>query len=97
LTFIRRLLTLRRSEVVPRLAGIEGNCAEAQAFEGGAFRVDWRLGDGSRLTLCANLGQERRPVRAFSQDARLLFEIPSGASGMMPGLPPHSAVLRLSP
>lgn len=51
----RRLLELRRDEIVPRLAGMEGGNSEFR-LRGCELVVTWRLGDGSRYTLLANLG-----------------------------------------
>jgi malto-oligosyltrehalose trehalohydrolase len=55
LDWYRRVLVKRRTEIMPRLAHAPGNSGEYQTFSNGAFRVCWRLGDGSRLCLLANL------------------------------------------
>jgi maltooligosyltrehalose trehalohydrolase len=55
LDLVRRLLDIRRREIVPRLRGIAGAQAKA-ATDGDVITVEWRLGDGSRLRLIANLG-----------------------------------------
>jgi malto-oligosyltrehalose trehalohydrolase len=55
LGWYRRVLAARRREVVPRLADVPGNGGEYAVLGAGAFRVAWRLGDGSRLRLLANL------------------------------------------
>jgi len=52
--FHRELLALRRREIVPRLAGSGGGGYERLA--GSGLRAWRQLGDGSRLTLLANLG-----------------------------------------
>jgi len=57
LDLVRRLLTLRRSEIVPRLAAMRGGTGRAEA-DGGIVTSEWRLGDGSRLVLLANLAPE---------------------------------------
>jgi len=50
----RRLLELRRTEIMPRLAGMaEGG--RSRVLEGRGLAVDWRLGDGSRLRLVCNM------------------------------------------
>ncbi|MGD2111789.1 MAG: malto-oligosyltrehalose trehalohydrolase [Gammaproteobacteria bacterium] len=56
LDFCKALLTLRHEAIVPRLAGIRGGAAGFQLFGDGGIRAAWRLGDGSELTLLANLG-----------------------------------------
>jgi malto-oligosyltrehalose trehalohydrolase len=52
LELIRRLLTIRRREIIPRLAG--ASFGDAQADDG-LLRAYWRLGDGSILRMQANL------------------------------------------
>jgi maltooligosyltrehalose trehalohydrolase len=58
--FHRTLLTLRQREITPRLAGMRGGESRISWANGGpndrSIRVSWRLGDGARLTLTANLG-----------------------------------------
>ncbi|KIO47903.1 1,4-alpha-glucan branching protein [Nitrosospira sp. NpAV] len=54
LAYYRRLLTLRREVIVPRLRGMEGHPAEFEVFAPGGLRVGWQLGDGSTLRLLAN-------------------------------------------
>ncbi|MHB1174374.1 MAG: malto-oligosyltrehalose trehalohydrolase [Sulfuriferula sp.] len=51
----RYLLMLRRDHVVPRLPGM-GAGAEFELLGAAGLCVRWRLGDASRLTLLANLG-----------------------------------------
>ena len=66
LEFVRRLLKIRRSEILPRLAAMRGGAGQAQ-HDGGVITAEWRLGDGSRLALMANLAPApaARP-RAFA-------------------------------
>jgi malto-oligosyltrehalose trehalohydrolase len=54
LDFVRRLLTLRRREIAPRLVGMRGGTVRAEA-DRGVITAEWRMGDGSRLLLLANL------------------------------------------
>jgi maltooligosyltrehalose trehalohydrolase len=58
LRFYRHLLSLRRTEIIPRLPGISSNSGQYQVLRGGAVIVRWKMGDGSRLTLAANLSVE---------------------------------------
>jgi maltooligosyltrehalose trehalohydrolase len=58
LSFYRHLLSLRRDEIIPRLRGMQGNSRQYRVLGGGAVMVHWTLGDGSRLTLTANLSAE---------------------------------------
>ncbi|HEY2036019.1 MAG TPA: malto-oligosyltrehalose trehalohydrolase [Steroidobacteraceae bacterium] len=57
----RRLLAIRRRDIVPLLPRILGGACVA--FDpGGAFAVDWRLRDGGVLHLLANLKASTAPV-----------------------------------
>ncbi|HMM75629.1 MAG TPA: malto-oligosyltrehalose trehalohydrolase [Gammaproteobacteria bacterium] len=51
--YYRRLLSIRRTEIVPRLPGARGLAHKLS--EAGVLCVQWRLGDGTRLDLHANL------------------------------------------
>jgi malto-oligosyltrehalose trehalohydrolase len=53
LKLVRALLALRRRHIVPHLAGAQ--FGEASARDDGLLRAHWRLGDGTRLDLVANL------------------------------------------
>jgi 1,4-alpha-glucan branching enzyme/maltooligosyltrehalose trehalohydrolase len=53
LGMVKRLLAIRRREIVPRLAGSRFGYASAQANR--PLRANWRLGDGATLRLLANL------------------------------------------
>ena len=55
LEYYRSLLALRRTHVVPRLTNMGGG-AEFELVGVSGLVVRWRLGDGARLTLLANLG-----------------------------------------
>jgi len=57
LAFYRELLDLRRREIAPRLKGMKGGQAPAHV-QGGLIRMRWKMGDGSRLGLAANLSRE---------------------------------------
>jgi 1,4-alpha-glucan branching enzyme len=73
LELYHRLLALRREEILPRLGGIPGGVPDGETtyetVDERGPRVRWELGDGSILTLLANLdpgpldGAERPPGR----------------------------------
>ena len=67
LAWYRRLLVLRAQEIAPRLRGIRGEAGRWRPLGARALRVDWRLGDGARLSLFANFGDDAvalpEPVR----------------------------------
>jgi maltooligosyltrehalose trehalohydrolase len=71
----QRLIALRMKELVPRLCGTTSIGADAIGPK--AVLAGWRLGDGSRLTIVANLGTE---TVSFEPPAgRLLFAIGEAA------------------
>src|SRR5882724_1624173 len=53
LALVRRLLAVRRQEIVPRLASAV--FGEAKAVNSGLLTASWRMGDGATLRLIANL------------------------------------------
>jgi len=67
--FYRRLLTLRRENIVPRLDGTRA--LDAQAVGPAAVSARWRMGDGVTLILACNLGAEAAAIEPIHQD--LLF------------------------
>jgi malto-oligosyltrehalose trehalohydrolase len=56
LDLVRRLLDIRAREIAPRLAGIAGHAGEAETPGARGISARWRMGDGSRLRILANLG-----------------------------------------
>ena len=80
----RQLLALRQRELAPRLSGMGGNAGRFVRLGDRALTVDWQLGDGSLLTLVANLGDEAvrlpAPKDAGKSGAGLLFALPSDAA-----------------
>lgn len=58
MSLYRRLIDIRKNEITPRLEGIGGNAGSYEILADKAFRVRWRLGDGSLLELVANLSPE---------------------------------------
>jgi maltooligosyltrehalose trehalohydrolase len=57
LAFYRRLLAIRRREIVPRLFDIPGGTGEFRELGQAGLRIQWRMGDRSALALLANLGE----------------------------------------
>jgi maltooligosyltrehalose trehalohydrolase len=72
----RRLLALRRAEIVPRLPGTRS--AGAVPIGPAAVSACWRMGDGAILTLAVNLGTE--PVALTPPPGDVLFEGRAGAA-----------------
>ncbi len=57
----RELLALRRREIAPRLGHLSGDQGDFRMLGARALEAHWRLGDGSRLTLLANLDDQPLP------------------------------------
>ncbi|HWT06563.1 MAG TPA: DUF3459 domain-containing protein, partial [Xanthomonadales bacterium] len=86
----RELLALRARLIVPRLAS--GAYGDGFHMLGPtAFDVRWRFGDGTRLTLIANLGAQPATVSSAARGARIfaLGDVPANADAA--ALPPWSA------
>ncbi len=82
--FCRRLLALRRAEIVPRLSGAR---TQAMQEDGGLLRVVWRMGDGMRLTLLANMAPTGCTGTAADLAERLLFSTKGPGDAARPGTP----------
>ncbi|MGH8501444.1 MAG: malto-oligosyltrehalose trehalohydrolase [Gammaproteobacteria bacterium] len=57
LRFHRHLLEVRAREITPYLRGARRADTEPHIYPPSALRVDWRLGEGARLSIVANLGE----------------------------------------
>jgi maltooligosyltrehalose trehalohydrolase len=90
LELIRRLLALRRAVIVPRLAGMAGNSGSCEVHAKQALRVRWRLGDGARLTLIANLSPRPTGEVDWELGGELLHMQPAdwSVAGHVRSLPP---------
>ncbi len=64
----RRLLALRRQWITPRLADMGNGTPQTKVFSDNALSVSWRLGDGSGLTLVANLGDDTLDIPPMTGD-----------------------------
>jgi maltooligosyltrehalose trehalohydrolase len=97
LGFYRALISLRRKEIIPRLANVPGGEAAYRTVGEHGLRVQWPLGDGSLLTLLAKLGPE--PLGGFEQAVGDLLYAPEGAAGDERELPAWSVAwyLRAAP
>lgn len=90
----RRLLELRRSEIVPRLDG--ASAIDATAVGPAAVYARWRMGDAAVLVLASNLAAEA--VAIPPQPHRLLFShSQSAARAVQTGrLEPYSTIALLA-
>jgi maltooligosyltrehalose trehalohydrolase len=71
---IKRLLTLRREQIVPWLKGTRAT--KAEAIGSAAVTAEWLRADGRKLVIATNLGSE--PVMLAAPDGALLFESRKG-------------------
>jgi malto-oligosyltrehalose trehalohydrolase len=61
LSLHRDLLALRQREITPRLGRLDDGQGHYRMLTGHALEAYWTHGDGSRITLLANLGDEPMP------------------------------------
>jgi malto-oligosyltrehalose trehalohydrolase len=102
LQFVSRLLEIRRREIMPRLAGMQGRSGAIEFEAGTLIVISWRMGDRSILRLFANLGDHTSTVPASvraGEASQLLFESVTGAHDLLRRgtLPEWSAVFLLTP
>lgn len=75
----RRLLALRRREIVPLVPDIRS--AQSMALGGpGAFLVEWTLASGGRLCLVANLADRPAPAHGLHSDRVIYATDPDPAA-----------------
>ena len=85
--FCRRLLAVRRTDIVPRLRGMKGHSGFFERLGDRGLSCRWILGDGSELSLLANLGAMPCSIPPEAGRGRPLYDLPEGAasSGALPG------------
>ena len=77
----RRLIEIRKREIVPRLTGIGPSAGAFHLMGPTAVSVEWRLGDGSQLLLLANFSGRPVSVPGNLRNRRMIF------SSDVPGAP----------
>jgi len=97
--FHRDLLALRRREIVPRLAGMQGG-ASFELMGKKSIQVYWRMGDGAGLTLTANLDDVEHSfggAAPLTPPGKPLYVEPSSVDAAMAEgrLPPWSVAWHL--
>ena len=85
----RRLLEIRRSEIVPRLSGMPPFAGSYQTLGPRAVIVQWQMGDGSGLLLLANFTDTGVTVPRNASNSRLIY------SAADPGAPFSAAFFLL--
>jgi maltooligosyltrehalose trehalohydrolase len=88
LRLVRDLLAIRRKEIAPRLAGAA--FGEAHAAADGLLTAEWRMGDGVRLALVANLSDRDVSPGSTKSEGTLIW-----GSELNSCVPPWSVVWRL--
>ena len=88
LALVRGLLSIRREQLIPRLAG--ATFGEAHAAENGMLTANWRMGDGAMLRLAANLSNDEIPAPEIKP-----MGIPIWGGEIAGPLPPWSVFWRL--
>jgi malto-oligosyltrehalose trehalohydrolase len=89
----RKLIEIRRKEIIPRLHGMGGNAGQFEIINPCTVKVWWKLGDGSTLTMIANLSDE--PVDGLCVWTGDHLWLEGFATGDV--LQPWSVVVSLSP
>lgn len=69
----RRLLAVRRQEIVPRLPDMGLHGARIQQLGGQALRIAWRMGDGTCLRLFVNLGDKPAELDESANSGRVIY------------------------
>ena len=95
LAFYQDLLRRRREQIIPRLIDIQIGMAEFRQLGETGLKVQWRLRDGSLLSLLTNLGEAPLPVTDLKlPKGEALYAHPFGlAAGLAAHhLPPWSVV-----
>jgi maltooligosyltrehalose trehalohydrolase len=98
LAIYRKLLRLRHKVLVPRLRGLASNAADFRVLGETGFHVSWRLADGSRLHMLANLGDLPVALADWpAPDTEPLFVQPEGLDETLSErrLPPWSIAVFL--
>ena len=92
LDLYRRLLAIRRQEIIPRLPGIADERAHFELRGERGLLVRWVLGDGSVLSLLGNFGDKPLTGVETPPGAAIYLSNPAIAAGLARGrLPPWSA------
>jgi maltooligosyltrehalose trehalohydrolase len=93
--FVKRLIAARFAHIVPQLARIGGHAGTVEALEGNAFAVSWKIADGGKLMLTANL-DDAPATLPLAPAGRAVFAQPDHARLTDGRLPPWSVIATLS-
>lgn len=84
----RQLIDLRKAEIVPRLKGTPGHAGKAETWGDHGLTASWTLGDGSRLTLVANMSAQPSRPPALPEGRLFYASDGSDRQGLEPDLGP---------
>lgn len=88
LALVRDLLAIRRREIIPRLAGAA--FGKADTADNGLLTASWRMGDGTTLSLLANLSDRDIPRPGGESKGTLIW-----GSELSGSIPPWSVFSRI--
>jgi malto-oligosyltrehalose trehalohydrolase len=94
MALVRKLLSIRKRDLVPSFAGLNGGQATYELWSPEAFGITWRLADGEQLRMAVNIGESPLNPSAHS-DLKVLYESSEGAGASLRGgrLPARSVVV----
>jgi maltooligosyltrehalose trehalohydrolase len=75
LALFRTLTAIRADHIAPRLAGIAANTGHGRPLGDRGIAVSWSLGDGSRLSVVANLGGQPFALEVAGHDLFMLGDL----------------------
>jgi len=88
LVLVQALLAIRRREIIPRLAGAA--FGDAQAADDGLLTASWRMGDGTTLSLLANLSDREITRPSGAATGTLIW-----GSELKRSIPPWAVISRI--
>jgi malto-oligosyltrehalose trehalohydrolase len=96
---VRSLLAVRQREIAPRIGRSTGDAARYEVKDRRALHVAWRLDDGARLSVVANLSAQPISDLGWRIDGRVLAAQPDGLAidDKVDRLAPWSVVWTLTP
>ena len=88
---MRALIEVRFAHIVPYLRSIGGHAGKIEKIDARVFAVSWKLEDGDRLQLTANLSAVPAPVPAIPSGTPFYIH-PSTFDPAQGTLPPWSVI-----
>jgi maltooligosyltrehalose trehalohydrolase len=95
LSMVQILLGLRQSDIAPRIPGCRS--IDATPIGPGAVQASWRMGDGARLTIAANLARASTEISAPHVAPLFETRADAAATAREGRLPPQTTIAWLEP